>query len=167
MMSTSQDPTCAENAISFDGDDGTSFIGEEPESQHVSQVNLHFAVDRCLADGVLFIPREMEQKWALFYHGGQLICVRSWTRRVRAVARIVVDGNSAVVTEVRGILVDDDEDPEYTARALDYLLRSHALNSVYPVPLPPGKEADPNAAALWCMSMFGNRASFATPDGGC
>ena len=42
-------------------------------------------------------------------------------------------------------------------------MRSHALGMEYPAPLPAGVEKDPNAAAMWCMSMFGNRASFATP----
>ena len=46
---------------------------------------------------------------------------------------------------------------------LDYLLRSHALGVGYPAPLPDGLEEDPKAAAMWCMSMFGNRALFATP----
>jgi ADP-ribosylglycohydrolase len=168
MISTTGDPTCAENAISFGGDDGTSFIGEEPENKRVSPANLYFRRYRMLADGVLFVPHEMEQKWALFYHGGQhggqIICVRSWTRRVRALARVDVCGDRVMVTEVRGTLVADDEEPEYTVRALDYLLRSHVLDEAYPVPLPEGLEADPNVAALWCMSMFGNRAAFATPD---
>lgn len=165
MMSTTQDRTCAENAISFGGDDGTSFIGEQPASPRVALADLRFPIDRFLADGVLFTPVVMEHKWALFHHGGQVICVRSWTRRVHVVARVEVRGNEAVVVEIRGTFVADDEAPEYTARVLDYLLRSHALARVYPVPLPPGREADPHAAGLWCMSMFGNLASFATPDG--
>src|SRR5262249_3751127 len=33
----------------------------------------------------------------------------------------------------------------------------------YPAPLPVGMEADPKAAAMWCMSLFGNRALIATP----
>jgi ankyrin repeat protein len=33
---------------------------------------------------------------------------------------------------------------------------------VYPAPLPPGMEADPRKAAMWCFSQFGNRAQFAT-----
>ena len=52
---------------------------------------------------------------------------------------------------------------EFTVRVLDYLLRSHALDTVYPVPLPTDMESDPQAAAIWCMSMFGNRAWVATP----
>src|SRR5205085_10906805 len=57
----------------------------------------------------------------------------------------------------------EDEAPEFTVRVLDFLLRSHALDIVYPAPLPYGEEQDPSRAALWCMSCFGNRAHFATP----
>jgi ankyrin repeat protein len=46
---------------------------------------------------------------------------------------------------------------------LDFLLRSYALDQMYPAPLPAGLEQDPHRAALWCMSCFGNRAHFATP----
>jgi Ankyrin repeats (3 copies) len=164
MMSTTRDPTCAENAISFFGDDGTSFIGQEPATPRVSQANLRFPIDRYLADGVLFTPSEMEHKWALFYHGGQLICVRSWTRRVQVVAQVEVRGDSAELTRVRGTFLTDDEEPEFTVRALDYLVRTHALQGVCPAPLPTGMEADANMAATWCMSAFGNRAWYATPD---
>lgn len=48
-------------------------------------------------------------------------------------------------------------------RVLDYLSRSHALDTEYPAPLLAGMERKPRTAAEWCMFMFGNRASFATP----
>src|SRR5262249_47213351 len=54
-------------------------------------------------------------------------------------------------------------EPQFTVRVLDFLLRSHALDLVYPAPLPPGLAEDPPRAALWCMSCFGNRAHFARP----
>ena len=53
--------------------------------------------------------------------------------------------------------------PEFAARVLDYLIRSHALDTVYPAPLPDGMADNPQAAALWCMSHFGNRPHVATP----
>jgi hypothetical protein len=67
-----------------------------------------------------------------------------------------------IVNEVRGAFVSEDEEPEFTVRVLDFLLRSHALDLVYPAPLPEGMESAPENAALWCMSVFGNRAHFAT-----
>ena len=163
MLSTSGDPQCASNAQSFRRDDGTSFIGEEPRVTRVIHTNLRFPIDRRLADGVLFVPGGMEQKWALFYHRGQIICVRSWLRQVLAVARVEEHEDHIEITEVRGGFVEEDEDPEFMVRVLDYLLRSHALETVYPAPLPARLRKEPSRAALWCMSMFGNRVSFATP----
>jgi Ankyrin repeats (3 copies) len=164
MLSTSRDPNCAANAVSFRGDDGTSFIGEEPAVKRTIESNLRFPIDRCLADGILFTPREMEQKWAIFYYHGALIFVRSWLRCVQVVASIEVHDDIAVVTAVRGTFLSEDETPEFTLRILDYLIRSHALDMVYPVPLPFDLADDPESAAIWCMSAFGNRAYYATPE---
>lgn len=163
MLSASRDSTCAANAVSFGQDDGMGFIGEEPPVNRRIEASLRFATDRVLADGVLFVPREMEHKWALFYHRGSILCVRSWLRQVQAIGRVKVDENTIEITEIHGAFVSEDEPPAFTRRVLDYLLRSHALDMVYPAPLLPGTEKDPAAAAMWCMSMFGNRALFATP----
>lgn len=163
MASTSTDPQCASNAVSFGQDDGSSFIGEQPPVPRVAEASLRFPIDRMLADGVLFVPREMEQKWALFYHRGEVICVRSWLRKVQVVARAEQRDDHVEITQVRGTFEAEDEEKEFTIRILDYLLRSHALDTVYPAPLPTGMESDPRAAASWCMSMFGNRALVATP----
>jgi hypothetical protein len=163
MLATSADRQCAENAGSFGQDDGTGFIGKEPPVTRSIEANLRFPIDRLLAEGVLFIPREMEHKWALFYHRREIICVRSWFRQVQAIARVEEYQDHVQVTAIRGTFGAENEDPEFTVRMLDYLLRSHALGTEYPAPLPAGKEKYPRAAAMWCMSMFGNRASFATP----
>lgn len=163
MLSTSADGRCAANAMSFGQDDGTGFIGEEPPVRRTTEASLRFPIDRVLADGVLFVPREMEHKWALFYHRGQMICVRSWTRKVHVVARCEQHADHIEITQICGTFGGEDEEPVITVRMLDYLLRSHALDTVYPAPLPLGMEKDPKAAAMWCMSMFGNRALFATP----
>ena len=163
QLSFSTDRKCAENAVSFGQDDGSSFIGEEPPTPRVVETSLRFPIDRMLADGVLFVPDEMEHRWALFYHRGEVICVRSWLRKVQVVAHVEQRDDHVEITQVRGTFGAEDEDRELTTRILDYLLRSHALGTVYPVPLPTGMETDPQAAAIWCMSMFGNRALVATP----
>lgn len=163
MTSLTTDLRCATNAVSFGQVDGRGFIGEEPTSKRVVEASLLFPIDRMLADGVLYIPREMEHKWAIFYHRGEIICVRSWLRQVQIVARVVHRHDLIEITQVGGRFGDIGERPEFTIRTLDYLLRSHALNADYPVPLPPGMESNPKNAAMWCMSMFGNRALFAAP----
>lgn len=163
MLSTSRDQLCAANATSFSTDDGTGFIGVEPKVSRQTSGELRFRIDKSLADGALFIPRAMEHKWALYFHRGQIICVRSWLRQVVVVADTRIASDSLEVTTVRGIFNAGDETPEFTIRVLDFLLRSHGLDMQYPAPLPEGMEANPSLAALWCMSCFGNLAHFATP----
>jgi hypothetical protein len=164
MLSTSSDPQCASNAMSFGQDDGTSFIGEEPPVTRVVEGDMRFPIDRLLADGALFVPTEMEHKWALFYHRSRIICVRSWLRRVQAVARVEAYTDYIEIKQLHGTLTSEDEEPAFSWRVLDYLLRTHALNAVYPAPLPAEMKRKPKTAAMWCMSMFGNRALFATPE---
>lgn len=163
MVSTSKDRQCAVNAISFGKDDGTGFIGKNPSIARTIPANLRFPIDRVLLDGALFIPSEMEHKWALYFHKCQIICVRSWTRDVQLTADVRLQGDEAEITQIQGAFTDERQPTAFTIRTMDYLLRSHALGEVYPVPLPPGVESDPFGAAMYCMSLFGNKAHVATP----
>ena len=78
MLSTSSDPTNARNAISYGKDDGAAFIDQQPVFERIIPSNLTYAIDGDLADGVLFQPRQMEHKWAIFYREKKIIFVRSW-----------------------------------------------------------------------------------------
>ena len=62
MLAGSKDEQCAVNAMSYRQDDGTSFIGQEPPVSRSAEASLRFPIDRVLADGVLFVPREMEDR---------------------------------------------------------------------------------------------------------
>lgn len=163
MTSTSADPNCATNAVSFGGEDGLCFVGQAPPVPRTIDASLRFPIDSFLADGVLFIPQAMEHKWALFYHGGKIICVRSWLRSVRLLASVVAHGTHVEVTQIQGAFGGEDEDAEFTRRLFDCLMHTHALDTVYPVPLPADMTADPDSIALWCMSLLGNKAAVATP----
>jgi len=162
MLSASKDPTMASNAVSYGREDGSAFEGQAPGIDRTTDAALVFAADRVVADGVLFTPEAMEDKWAVFVVDGRVVFVRSWLRKVYATAEVRVDGERAVIGPIHGALLDD-EPPEFTVRIVDYLLRSHAMRQTWPAPLPAGMEEDPRAAAMWCMSMFGRRALVATP----
>jgi hypothetical protein len=112
----------------------------------------------------LFIPGVMEHKWALYYHGGRILFIRGWLRKVMATAEVECGQDSmARLTSVRGAIAGENEDSEFTLRAVDYLIRSHALGMAFPAPLPPEFEKAPGMAAMWCMNTFGKLAAFATP----
>lgn len=166
MVSTSADPQCATNAISYGEDDGTVFIGDAPKVVRIVPSSLTFPVDQILVDGVLFVPRQMEHKWAIFYHQEKIICVRSWQRQVAVIAHVKSSMGSIRITEIQGVFCAADEDPDFTERTLDYLLRSHVLGLPYPAPLPPGMGAALNCddVALWCFSLYGNLVAFAAEE---
>src|SRR5215472_8148348 len=97
MISTSSDPECAANALSFLRDDGSGFTGMEPNSSRMVSASLRYRIDETLADGALFIPRCMEHKWAVFYRNNRILVVRSWTRELFVTAegqRILVKSTS-------------------------------------------------------------------------
>lgn len=163
MLSMTQNSECARNVAAFAGDDGTGFIGAVPSVERRIEAGLRFRVEGTLADGVLFAPREMEHKWGLYAHQGRILFIDSWLRQLRVTADVRASGDHLEVTAVQGVFTRADEAPELTVRTLEFLLRSHALDEVYPAPIPPGLEQDPEKAAIWCFSIFGNRAYLATP----
>lgn len=162
IISTSQDPQCAANAVSFGQDDGTSFIGQPTMVQRTVPISLHFRIDRPLHEGVLFVPQTMEEKWAIFYRQQKIICVRSWTRKVAIVAHVRTHKDTLEIHQVDGSFSDEYETPAFTARMLDFLLRSHVQEAPFPTPLPDFLADEPARAAAWCFSSFGNRAFCAT-----
>src|SRR5262245_54330760 len=105
----------------------------------------------------------MEEKWAIFYRGGRILFVRSWTRELYAAAEVKVGQSEIEMTSIQGDLVEENENPHYKARVADYMIRSHALNMVYPVPMIDVTEP-PTHTARWCFQGFRRRAPFATPD---
>ncbi len=163
MLSTAVDPECAANALSFLQDDGSSFSAMNPNSTRIVEVDLRYRIVQPFADGALFTPTCMEEKWAIFYCGGQVLFVRSWTRELYAKAEVKVDGDEIRITAIQGDLVEKNEEPRYKARVADYMIRSHGLDLVYPVPLTEAEEP-PSYTAMWCFQGFGRRAWFATPD---
>jgi hypothetical protein len=123
---------------------------------------LSYPIDRYLADGALFLPSQMEHKWAIYFHRGKIIFIRSWLRKVVATATVQVVGDLASVLGIEGAFVDEGEPPQFTVRFADYLLRTHAARTMYPAPLPAGMEENGRTAALWCFSTFGNMVAYAT-----
>jgi len=104
----------------------------------------------------------MEHKWAIFHQDHMILFVRSWTRALYAVADVITGSNEIELTQLRGDLITENEDALFKKRVVDYMLRSHALQQVYPAPLPVELSEDPIRAALWCFSCFGNLALVAT-----
>lgn len=128
MLSSSQNPIMATNAISYSGDDGTAFFGIKPESQKTINVNLSLSTDKSLQAGVLFIPDTMEHKWAIYFDGEFLIFVRSWLREVFVIARTTQKDNVLHVEQITGEFTQS-ESSEFTTAVLNFLLITDITHS--------------------------------------
>lgn len=164
MVSTSGNPQCAVNAVSYALDSGASFIGAETPVQRRITTSLPYRIDGPLQGGALFRPSAMEHKWAIFYQFDQIFFVRSWQRKVYVIAETKEHGAYMEVRSIQGTFLARQEPPDFSSRVLDYLIRSHALGLTSPAPLLPGLEGDPQKAALWCFSAYGKMAQFASLD---
>ncbi len=166
MQSVTANLWCAQNAVSYGNEDGLGFVGTLPSSARSIAASFTYPTDGELVDGALFIPREMEHKWALYFHRNQILCVRSWLRSVMVVAYVKQTPNAIEVIELRGTFGVDEEPPELTLRIFDFLVRSHALDTddaiPFPAPVPESVADDAQKAAMWCYSLYGKMAHFAT-----
>ena len=161
-IATSTNRDCAANSISFGTEDGLIFSDDTLASEPEIPTQLTYRIDRMLAPGAIFLPPDMDHKWALFFHNNRIICVRSWLRKTVATGEVQLAQDTAIITKIRGTLTGDKEEPDFAIRAFDFLIRTHALGEVFPAPLPPGLDKDPKNAAVWCFSEFGRRARVAT-----
>lgn len=53
---------------------------------------LRYPAERDLPDGWLYVPSEMEQKWAIAYRGAAIYLIRSSTANVKAAGRVRREG---------------------------------------------------------------------------
>jgi hypothetical protein len=163
-LSMSRDPKMAANAVSYGGEVGSSFSAASPAGARRVEASLRYRAPEHLVDGALFIPGEMEDKWALFIQARTLLLVRSWRREVVLRAALRVEGDAILVGPLEGFVSAEDEPEDYTRRAVDFILRTHALRAPWPAPLVGTDAAEPRALALQTMSMFGRSAHCATFD---
>ncbi len=163
VLSTSSDPKMAENAVSYGNEDGKIFWGVSPKNAKTVKSRLAYPIDAPLQPGVLFAPKAMKQKWAVFFDGVNIIFVRSWQREVQVIAKTRQENNQLIIETIVGEFKEDDS-PESTNAVLNFLLISHAMNEIVPTPLPKELESVPETAGYWAFSLYGNFAHFGVFD---
>jgi hypothetical protein len=157
MLSSSKDPLAAQNAISYQGEDGSSFWGIRPDSTRVTETALAFVTEGRLEAGALFTPNRMEHKWAIYFDGTTISFVRSWQRKVLVIARTSQQENVLTVDSIEGMFTPD-ESPAFTKAILVFLLTSNCAKEIVPAPLPQSLSDDTYKAGLWAFSLYGNMA---------
>ena len=166
----SNDPQEAVNSVSYGVEDGSSFWGVEPENQETLTCNISVDIDKSLQPGVLFVPETMDQKWAIFYDGQNLIFVRSWLRKVFVIAKTSQSNNKLIIENIKGKFTEEEkyrlpkENSELTKAILQYLLNSHSNREIVPAPLPKELETYHKKAIDWVLYAFGNVAQFGVFD---
>lgn len=165
MLSTSTNPLMATNAISYGGEDGTTFWGQYPKSEKTIVSNITILIDKSLLPGVLFSPNTMEHKWAIYFDGENLIFIRSWLREVFVIAKTSQNGNNLIIENIRGEFTND-ESAEFTQAILRFLLISHSIGEIIPAPLPKELETEYNNIGVWAFSTYGNMAHIGVFDNG-
>lgn len=163
MISTSQNPQMATNAISYGGEDGTVFWKQQPQSDRTVVSNLTFRIEGSFAPGVLFTPETMEHKWAIYFDGIYLIFIRSWLREVYVIAKTSQKQNQLFVESIIGEFTEG-ETSTFTISFLNFLLISHCIGEVVPAPLPEELIHNNRIAGLWAFSSYGNMAHIGTYD---
>lgn len=158
ILSASENPQMASNSMSYGQDPGTSFWDVLPKKSKSIESKISFPIDKTLYPGVFFAPRQMEQKWAIFFDGTNIIFVRSWLREVFVVAKTRQENNRIFIETITGEFTED-ESPELTQAILHFLLTSHVIGEVVPAPLLTELESTPpQLLQSWAFSLYGNIA---------
>jgi hypothetical protein len=85
------------------------------------------------------IPREMENKWFIYFDEPYLFFHRSWTGKPVYRVRLSADADGVSVTEALCVSdVLDTTGPDYQSKLLDFLVSNLLLGKAKPFPLPSG-----------------------------
>ena len=82
------------------------------------------------------IPREMEDKWFIYFEGDTLYLHRSWTGQPVYKVLLDTNGEQAKVREAHVSSAVGKSDLDYHARLLDFLISNLLLGKRKPFPMP-------------------------------
>ncbi|MFZ5890589.1 MAG: ankyrin repeat domain-containing protein [Myxococcota bacterium] len=156
MISTSQDMSAAAMAISWSSKTVADLPRDVEPAESIA-CDLRYPIEPELPDGFLYTPAEMEQKYVIGYREHRILLARSWTGNVQATAETRRTGDQLIIERLH--LMDDTlkvfGDPVQT---FDWILRSHALDQVLPLPVSDEAAKMLEAMPLSVFSHFGNIA---------
>ncbi|MBL8742994.1 MAG: hypothetical protein JNK04_17920, partial [Myxococcales bacterium] len=162
VTATTTDPAIAARSVSW------RLGGQRDIDVHVEGTthgcDLRYPAPRELPEGMLYRPRQMEDKWVIVYRDGRMAAARSWTGETKAVARARHDGDELVLSEVTfadNAGFDVYGDP---VAAFDWLIRAHALGARIPFPASADGIAILAAVPLSGFPMYGRQLFCAAVD---
>lgn len=149
-------------ALGWTTDDGHA-LASVPSPANTVELppgTLSWPADPLLADGALFRPQALEEKWALFLRDGRLLLVKSWSGELAVAIDVERQGEELVATAIHGDPTGGlCPDEGWRVRVCDFLVQSHALGRILPAPLLPGlPQDDVEQLVLWSFRTYGRRA---------
>ncbi len=163
-VSTTANPDVAESFTRNQESDGRSFIGAIPENPLQIDYELTFPLGKIrLSEGPLFVARQMEEKWNVYYFDNILYFVRSWTGVLVHTAGCDIEQGTLRTTSITTNAAHVDErDTAFFIREIRFLIISHVLGMICPHPVPAFIEKDDETIAAYSFSEFGRMGLFAS-----
>lgn len=85
------------------------------------------------------VPEAMEDKWFIYFAGGDLCFYRSWTGEAVYRLTLAAEGDEFAVTKALcSVAVLDNSTAEYEAELVDFLIHNLMLGAEKPFPVPEG-----------------------------
>jgi hypothetical protein len=155
----SADQRVAETFVTLRASTGNEYRDRTVERAQRLDCSLVYRGVDLVAEGALFKAAQMEDKWDIYIFRPYLYFARSWSGQLqyRATVQIVAKGIG-----VTSIDAPSDQDPEFSQRVVDYLIKSHVFGSIAPHPLPAQLPPQPDAIAAFSFSMFGRQCHYAS-----
>lgn len=160
LLSTSERVEEAEMSMSWGGKTVAKLDAALDPAESVD-CDLRYAAEPDLPDGWLFAPSCMEQKWVIAFRKGRILLLRSWTSQLKAVAEVTHEGGELRVHRLHladRMLRTFGGEPVQT---FDWILRSHALGQVVPLPCDEDGAKMLEAVPVAVFSHHGNMAAYA------
>ena len=160
MISTTTDPNIARQFGQLLTQE--DLIAGTPSDIREIACDLSYTLREPLAEGPVFRSQEMEEKWDVYFYGGQLYCARSWTGDVMFRAGLEQTDGRAHVSQMEfglaGTITSDWEDDEYVLRVFDFLIKRHVAWVMALHPLPPSKQKESSLPlARHSFALFGDK----------
>jgi hypothetical protein len=160
MISVTKDPNIAARFSQLRKASGEEHRGQHPEDAVAARCDLVYPFNGESRDGPLFVAQQMEDKWDIYLYDGHLYFTRSWTGEFVFRATIEFKEKEAVITQVEASRPKVMDDPIFSVRIVDFLMKTHLFRKEAPHPFPQGLPEDKKALALYSFSEYGRWAYY-------
>ncbi len=161
FTATTSDRKIAESFNRLRADDGRDCVGALPENVLSVDADLRFPYNGNREDGVIFMAKEMEDKWDFYAYDSRLYIRRSWTGVLLHVAELRYTNSEVVVEKIHSERGSVFGDADFARAQVNFLIMTHFGNSLIPFPIPPEMpRTERKTIALMGFSSYGRRAQF-------